>query len=89
VRLAGAPPNRFGIGARVSVTAGGRTQLAELHAGNSYASTSDPRLHFGLGAAARAARLVVRWPRGSVSTLTGVPADREVMLKEQRDGRGG
>jgi hypothetical protein len=82
VRLQGRRPNRFGIGARLSVTAGGRTQIAEARAGHSYASTSDPRLHFGLGAAARADRIVVRWPGGRVSTLRDVPADRELILKE-------
>jgi hypothetical protein len=82
VRLDGAAPNRFGIGARVKVTAGGRSQIAEVHAGNSYASTSDPRLHFGLGSAARADRIVVRWPRGGSSTLVNVPADREVVVRE-------
>lgn len=82
VRLDGAPPNRFGIGARVSVTSGGRTQLSEARAGHSYASSSDPRLHFGLGAAARAERIVVRWPGGGVSKLAGVAADREVVLRQ-------
>jgi len=80
----GAPPNRFGIGARVSVTAGGRTQVAEVHAGSSYASTSDPRLHFGLGGASEAERVVIRWPRGGVSRLAHVAADREVVVKENR-----
>jgi hypothetical protein len=82
VRLEGAPPNRSGIGARVSVTAAGRTQVRELHAGHSYASTSAPWLHFGLGAAARVNRLVVRWPGGGTSTLTNVEGDREVVVRQ-------
>jgi enediyne biosynthesis protein E4 len=84
VRLDGAPPNRFGIGARVSVTAGGRTQIAEACAGHSYASTSEPRLQFGLGAAARVDRLTVRWPRGTVTTLSELKTDREVVVRESR-----
>jgi enediyne biosynthesis protein E4 len=84
VRLRGAGKNRFGIGARVSVTARGRTQIAEVRAGNSYASTSDPRLHFGLGAAAKAERIVVRWPGGGVSALRSVTVDREVVVSEAR-----
>jgi enediyne biosynthesis protein E4 len=82
VRLDGAPPNRFGIGARVSVTAGGRTQIAAAQAGHSYASTSDPRLHFGLGAATRVERITVRWPRGRVTSLRDKRADREVVVRE-------
>jgi hypothetical protein len=84
LRLDARSPNRFGIGARVSVTADGRTQIAEARAGHSYASTSDPRLHFGLGAASRAARVTVRWPRGGISTLTDAPVDREVVIREPR-----
>jgi len=87
VRLDGARPNRFGIGAWVSVTAGGRTQIAEARAGHSYASTSDPRLHFGLGAARRVDRLVVRWPGGGASTLDDVRADREVVVRQPRSER--
>jgi hypothetical protein len=82
VRLRGRAPNRFGIGARVRLTAGGRTQVAEARAGHSYASTSDPRLHFGLGAATRVTRLEVRWPRGATSVLTDVRANQEVIVAE-------
>jgi len=41
--------NRFGIGAKVRVTSGGRTQLREVNPYGSYLSTSDVRLYFGLG----------------------------------------
>jgi enediyne biosynthesis protein E4 len=82
VRLRGRAPNRFGIGARVRLTAGGHTQVAETHAGHSYASTSDPRLHFGLGAIDRVTRLEVRWPRGATSVLTDLPANQEVIVDE-------
>jgi hypothetical protein len=88
LRLQGPRPNRFAIGARVAVTAGGRTQIAEVHAGSSYASTSDPRPHFGLGTATLAERIVVRWPGGGVTTLRNVAADREVMVR-QRSGIAG
>jgi hypothetical protein len=84
LRLQGAPTNRFAIGARVRVTAGGRTQIAEVRAGHSYASTSDPTLHFGLGAAAKVDRIVVRWPQGAVTTQVNVKADRELTVTERR-----
>jgi hypothetical protein len=82
VRLQGRRPNRFGIGARVTLTAGGRTRVAEVHAGNSYASSSDPRLHFGLGSATTVERLEVRWPRGVRSVRENVAANQEVTVKE-------
>ncbi len=89
VRLQGDRPNRFGIGARVSVTASGRTRVAEARAGHSYASTSDPHLHFGLGAATRVDKLVVRWPCGGITTLTDLSTNREILVWESlRSERG-
>ena len=46
-------PNRDAIGARVTVTAGGRCQTAWRLGGGSYASAEDPRLHFGVGQVTR------------------------------------
>jgi len=84
LRLEGAEPNRLGIGARARVTAGGRTQMAAVHAGHSYASTSDTDLHFGLGGAAKVDRIEVRWPLGQMTTLSNVAADRVLTLAERR-----
>ena len=53
------------IGARVTVSAGGRRQVAESASSGSYLSVNDPRLHFGLGAAATVDSVEVRWPDGS------------------------
>ena len=74
--------NRFGIGARVVVKAGGRTQMREVKAGGSYASTNDPRQHFGLGTAERVDELVVQWPSGKKTTLTGVETNRILTVRE-------
>jgi hypothetical protein len=62
VRLVGVRSNRDGMGARVTVTAGGRTQVREVKSGSSYLGQNDIRAHFGLGDAARVDRLQVRWP---------------------------
>jgi hypothetical protein len=64
------------IGAKVRVTAGGRTQYREVSGGGAYLSASDRRLHFGLGAAARADKLEIRWPDGKTETRTDVAADQ-------------
>jgi hypothetical protein len=71
-----------GVGARVSVRTGARVQVREMKAGDSYASSSDPRAHFGLGEAARVDEIVVRWPSGTTTKLTGVEADRLLSIKE-------
>jgi hypothetical protein len=74
--------NRFGVGARITVKAGGLTQVREVKAGGSYASSNDPRAHFGLGEAEVVEELEVRWPSGKISRMTGVAADRLVSAEE-------
>ena len=73
--LAGTKSNRLGIGARVTVTAGGMTQTDEVRSGGSYLSQNDLRLHFGLGSANKVDRVEVRWPSGSTEALTNLKSD--------------
>jgi len=82
VLLIGERSNRDAIGARVTVTAGGRTQIRERAGGRSYLSHNDPRLHVGLGAARRVERVDVRWPSGAVDRVDGVAADQQIVIRE-------
>ena len=69
--------DRFAPGTTVTaVLPGGRRLVREVHAGSSYLSSEDPRVHFGLGAATTVRELVVRWPDGRETRLTDVAADR-------------
>jgi hypothetical protein len=81
VRLVSAGMNRDAVGARVTVTAGPVTQQRTVTAGSSYLSQNDLRLHFGLGSAAQADVLEVRWPAGRIDTLHGVAADQIVTIE--------
>ena len=76
--------NRDGIGAMVDIWAGGRHQVAERVASSGYLSQNDGRLHFGLGAADKIDKLVVRWPSGRVQTLTSLSVDRVLTIEEPR-----
>jgi hypothetical protein len=70
---------RFAPGAVVTaVLPDGRRLVREVEVGSSYLSSEDPRVHFGLGAATRVARLIVRYPGGKTTSLAGVAADRIV-----------
>ena len=80
--LVGTRCNRDGYGAMVTVKAGGLTQTRLCHADGSYLSSSDKRVHVGLGAARRAETLSVRWPDGATDTLRGVAADRHLRIVE-------
>jgi hypothetical protein len=79
------PPVRDAIGAKVFLTAGGIRQRVDVISGGSYASSSDPRLHFGLGSATRIDNLEIFWPDGTrqqvpipdidqILTITEAPA---------------
>lgn len=59
-------------------------QMREVRSGASYLSQSDLRPLFGLGRADRVERVEIRWPRGKVQVLEGVPVDRYVTVVEPR-----
>jgi hypothetical protein len=81
LRARGRESNRFGIGAKVRVTSGGRTQVREVNPYGSYLSTSDARLYFGLGNAALA-RIEIEWPSGKKQAIDSVRAGQVLLLDE-------
>jgi hypothetical protein len=81
--LSGSKSNRSGIGARVRVTASGRTQFDELRSGGSYLSQNDLRLHFGLGRSEEIDRIDIDWPSGVRQALEHVKADRVMLIRER------
>ncbi len=87
VRLRGSGANTFGIGAKVVLWNDGQMQMQEQFPVRGWLSSVEPRLHFGVGDAARIDSLVVIWPDGRYQTLTDVATDQEIALK-QRDARG-
>lgn len=84
-KLEGVKCNRDAIGARVSVTAGRLTLIDEVRSADSFFSSSDVRLHFGLGDAAHIERVKICWPDGTSEERTGLVADREYAIR-QGDG---
>ena len=70
------------IGARVTVRVGKGTQSRDIAAGDSYMSTHDPRLHFGLGQAATVDEVDVRWPDGSHSVRRNVAARQFLRIRK-------
>jgi enediyne biosynthesis protein E4 len=69
------------IGTRVTLTAGGRTQIREVDGGNGYAGQSSTRLHFGIGAAARVEAVTIRWPDGAIEKAV-VPINRLTRIRQ-------
>jgi len=83
LRLVGTRSNRSAIGARVTLRAGGRTQIDEVRSGGSYLSQSDLRLHFGVKSAVRVDEVTIRWPNGITQTERNLPVDRVMVLEER------
>jgi enediyne biosynthesis protein E4 len=81
-RLIGVTCNRDAIGARVSITANGRTQIDEVRSADSFVSSSDVQLHFGVGDAAAIEKVEIRWPDGSVEQHFGLPPNKEYVIRQ-------
>ena len=82
VRTVGVTSNRDGIGARVEVMSGRRTQWQIVKTGSSYASQSELPLTFGLGSSMTVATVRITWPSGQVDTLDGVAANQLITVEE-------
>jgi hypothetical protein len=84
IQLKGTKSNRDGIGARLALTAGGKTQIAERGGGSGYLSQDDGRVHFGIGAATKIDKLTVKWPSGREQVLENLTVDRIVTVEEPK-----
>jgi hypothetical protein len=82
LRLVGHKSNRDGIGAVVKLVTAEGPQWVTATTSGSYLSASDPRVHFGLGNSTTASSIEVRWPSGTVQTLTNVKGDQQVQVDE-------
>jgi hypothetical protein len=86
VTLRGDKSNRRGIGARLTAEVNGRKIVRELFPSNGYLAQAPAQVLFGLGPDAKVDKLTVRWPSGRVQELTGIAADRHVVIDESKDG---
>jgi hypothetical protein len=82
IKTIGSKSNRDGFGARIEITVGGLVLYAEVRAGSSFESSSDPRVHFGLGAATKIDSMVIRWPSGQIDKIGAEGADQELIVRE-------
>jgi hypothetical protein len=83
VNTVGRRSNRDGIGASLKLTTGsGRTLYDHVTTSDGFMSSSDKRVHFGLGAEKVVSLLEIRWPSGEVQQLKKVKADQILTVKE-------
>jgi hypothetical protein len=84
--LQGAKSNRDGIGARIRIVAGGKSQFSYVSFASGYASSSAGPVHFGLGAAKVVDEVEIRWPSGTVQVMKNVEANRILHVIEPKPG---
>ena len=84
IQAVGTRSNRDGIGTRIKLTSeSGVTQYNHVTTAGSYASSSDKRVHFGLGSDSRIKEIELRWPSGKVQVLRNVKADQILKVSEE------
>ncbi len=84
IQAIGTKSNRDGIGTRIKLTSeSGLTQYNHVTTAGSYASSSDKRVHFGLGGDMRIREIELRWPSGRIQVLRNIKADQILKVTEE------
>jgi enediyne biosynthesis protein E4 len=73
----------MGLGAQVRITTDAGVQYNHATTSTGYACSSDPRVHFGLGASKVVKEIDITWPSRIHQTLRNVPADRILTITEK------
>ena len=85
LKLVGGPKSpRDAIGAKVFLTSGGARQRADVLSGGSYGSSSDPRVHFGLGTSTKVDKVEIHWPDGVQEQISIPGIDRIATVVEAK-----
>ena len=80
IDLQGPESNVDGLGAKTWVYAGGQSQFFQNKTVRGYLSSSDPRVHFGLGNSTQIDSVVVKWTDGRVSITTDIQANKIIEI---------
>jgi hypothetical protein len=86
LKLVGGPKSpRDANGTRVFLTTGGVRQRGDVYSGGSYSSSSDQRIHFGLGTATKVDSLEIDWPSGTKQKIMAPGVDRILTVYEGKE----
>jgi enediyne biosynthesis protein E4 len=86
LKLVGHESNRDAIGAAVKLVTAKGAQFATVSTAGSYLSSSDKRVHFGLGNESVAQSIEIRWPNGILQTLKNIGCDQILQVEEPLPG---
>jgi enediyne biosynthesis protein E4 len=87
LKLVGHRSNRDAIGTEIKLVTSKGAQYATVSTAGSYLSSSDKRVHFGLGAESMVQSIEIRWPSGIVQKLENVQGDQRVQVDEPTAGQ--
>ena len=82
LKLVGGKDNRDGIGTQVKITTAHGDQYNQVTTAVGYNSSSDKRVHFGIGEDTVIQKIELHWPTGIKQTLTNIKADQILTIKE-------
>jgi hypothetical protein len=86
IQLVGSASNREGIGAKITLTAGGQRQFREKGTESHTFAQNSTTVHFGLGQATVADQVLIEWPSGAMQTLTNVVRNQILTVTEPVSG---
>jgi hypothetical protein len=89
LKLVGTKDNRDGLGTKVKITTVDGVQFNHATTAVGYSSSSDKRVHFGLGKAAVIGKIELSWPMGVKQVLTNIKADQILTITESHRRRSG
>lgn len=73
---------RDAVGSKVTIVAAGKRMMRLVNPAYSYASSNDPRVHFGLGSASHVDSIVVLWWDGMEESFPASTVDRIILLEK-------
>lgn len=82
INTVGVDSNIDGLGARIEITADGKTQIREVRAGEGFRYMSTLNTHFGLGASTEIESITIYWPSGIIDTLEEVAVNQIIEVVE-------
>jgi enediyne biosynthesis protein E4 len=82
IKLTGRRSNRDGIGAKIRVRAAKRDFYNSATTAVGYNSSSEPRVHFGLGTVAEIDEIEILWPSGKVRKMEKIKVNQVLLIDE-------
>ena len=84
LKLIGTKSNRDGLGTKVKITTAQGVQFNVATTAVGYNSSSDKRVHFGLGSITMIDKIELAWPSGIKQVLTNIKADQVITVTEPK-----